>query len=222
MRARAGSWAGITRAAGPGTGRRRPVEPRQHPGHDAVAALALELEQPGRGGKQPRAEALLQQPAGAVQARLHRLGAERETGGGLGRAQPLDLAQHEHGAELLGQRVDRGLEQPAQLAARRQPLRVRPVAGGAAVQVHVVRVVRPGPCRPKVLERDHARGGAPPAERLVDGDPRQPGRESPRLRELAQPGVGAQVGLLQHVLGLGVAPRAGCGRAGTGGGCGAA
>ena len=148
----------MTGAGGPGTGRRRPVEPRQHPATTRSQRSPWKSNSQGESGSRRCAEALLQQPTGAVQARLHRLGAEREAGGGLGRAQPLDLAQHEDGAELLGQRVDRGLEQPAQLAAGGQPLRVRPVAGGAAV--HVVRVVRPGLGRPKGLERDHARPAA--------------------------------------------------------------
>jgi hypothetical protein len=53
-----------------------------------------------------------------VQPGLHRLGSDSEVDRCLGRAEALDLAQHEHGTELLGQRVDRRLEQPAQLGAK--------------------------------------------------------------------------------------------------------
>ena len=45
---------------------------------------------------------------------------------------------------------------------------------------------------------------AQPAERLVHGDPRQPGRETGIAAETFQVREGADVGFLHHILGLGI------------------
>ncbi len=63
--------------------------------------------------------------ARAVQARLHGLVAEAETGAGLARAEPFDVPQHEHQAIVLRQGVYRRLEGLAQFASIRLPLGVR-------------------------------------------------------------------------------------------------
>ena len=109
------------------------MEPVHHPTHDPVAALTLELEQGGRLSEQSPGEVFLQLPAGAVQSGLDRLGPNREEGCGLRRAQTLDFAQHEHGAEFLGQCVHRPLEQAAQLATGRQALRIWLVGGWTVI-----------------------------------------------------------------------------------------
>src|SRR5215218_7544020 len=89
---------------------------------DACASRALERERlPQRGGKL-RIKARAQQPACAMEARLHRLRKYAEVFGGLVDAHLLDVAHHEHDAEGVRKIVDRALKQPADLGPRRRAL----------------------------------------------------------------------------------------------------
>src|SRR5215213_2673305 len=136
-----------------------------------------------------------------MQPGLDRLRPDGEAGCRRGGAQAFDLAQHEHAAEFLWERIDRCRKQLAQLAARGQPLGIWLFGGEVGGEILLVAAVAPS----VGFERDDVAGRTQASERLVGDDAGEPGRERLGLRKLAEPGVGTYVGLLQHVLGLGVA-----------------
>ena len=92
------------------------AQPGEHRLDDPITALAAEVERDRQERVEASAERLLQPMAGPVQARLHGLRPDRQGFGGLGDAHAFHRAQDEHGAKLIGQRVDRAFEQAAQLA----------------------------------------------------------------------------------------------------------
>src|SRR6185295_7000140 len=101
------------------------ADSREHGVDDTVAARRVELEAARRHLANLRRDGAADHRPRAMQPRLHRLGADPEAFAGLARAQPLDVAQHEHGAIGLGQRVDRGFEHARQLLRVGLALRIR-------------------------------------------------------------------------------------------------
>ena len=123
--------------------------------------MAGECEHPAGHDVERGTEARPQQAARAMQPGLHRGFGHLETGRRFGDTQPLDVAQDEHRTVAVGQRIGRGLERDGELAdgdlvlrarrARRQPGRV-------------------------LAERRLPSATALPRQRLVERDPREPGR----------------------------------------------
>jgi hypothetical protein len=174
----------------------RQRETLQHLFHDPVAARAGEGEGALEHVGELPAECPAQQAARPEKARAHRLGEDVERGGGLLDGKLLDGAQHEDGAKLGRQVVDRALEQLADLGARRDRLR------RGMQQV----VERRRPARRRQLSgfvKFHCL--APPldeAERLVQGDAREPSREAGLATPIGECGEGADIGFLHDLLSL--------------------
>ena len=114
--------------------------------------------------------------------------------GGLGGAQSFHVAHHDDDAERVGQRRYLALHDVAQLGMRGLLLRIGRV-GFDERDVHVFS---------SLIEGTDSFAAA--AERLVDGDAREPGRELRVARELVQVLVGVEIGLLHHILGIVVRP----------------
>src|SRR5579883_28670 len=143
---------------------------------------------------------LLEQPAGAMQARLHGLRQNAEQLRGLLDAHALDQARDQHGAERFRQLVDGALEQDAQLALRDGGLGIELAIGiGERDDLRLQ-----GGIVVDDIERHGPATAAQAAERLVHDDAGEPGAE-PRLAAKArEAGEGARIGLLQRVLRLAV------------------
>ncbi len=161
---------------------------------DGVAARAVEAEGILHGVADLRRQPQSQRLVGAVQPRLDRLLGDLQALGGLGRRQPFDRAQHEDGAVRDAERVDGALEQGLHLLPRGNLL------GGGAGRLGFVGhgvIVLPG-------RRLGPMALAEPGVGLVDRDAGHPGREAGPALEAVQVLVGADVGLLHHVLDVGV------------------
>src|SRR5215469_12653481 len=94
----------------------RELQSRQHFFGEPLAAAAREWESVAERRTDMLLHRVLQQAAGAMQPRLHRLGQDADQLGGLLDAHALDQAGDEHDAERLRQFVDGVFEQRAQLA----------------------------------------------------------------------------------------------------------
>jgi len=90
-------------------------DPVKNSGDDAVTTREVELVDRGQRGFDALDEHLLQAPACAKQARLHRLLCDAQTLRDLGAAHSLDRAQDEDRAEVFGKRRHRFLEQRSHL-----------------------------------------------------------------------------------------------------------
>ena len=141
---------------------------------------------------------LAQQFARAEQAGLHGLRPDRQKFGRFLDAHAFDHPRDQDRAEDFGKIVDGPLDEPHDFALGHCTLGiVLSCLGGKRDDVRF----RLG----KRVERNS--GGAQlaqAAEGLVDDDPGQPGRQSGVAAKLAEMAEGAQVGLLQGVLRLGV------------------
>ena len=93
----------------------RCVQARENGVADACAAGSGEGEGVGERGRELRLQGGAQQAPCPVQARLHRLRAQLEQGRRLLDIELLDVAHDEDEAEMLGQTVDRLLEEEADL-----------------------------------------------------------------------------------------------------------
>ena len=160
-------------------------------GDDSIAPWRMEPE-----GTRHWSEAIAHETAnhGAcpMQSRLDHFVAQPQAQPGFGRAQPLDVPEHEDKTIGFRQTVDRGFDHAMKLP------RVGLMLGawiGAGEQCKRRR-------RFAVANRRNAVRGSPARCRLVDDDPRQPGGELRTCFEPVEVGERVEVGLLQDVFDL--------------------
>ena len=166
---------------------------------DALAAATRERKGIPHHRSDVLGHRVAQQPAGAMEARLHRLGHDTEQLGGFLDAHAFDQPRDQHGAERFGELVDGALEQRAQLALRHRGFRVE-------LRIGVGKRNDLGFAGAAIDDRAQRNGRAPSAqaaERLVHDDPGEPSAEPRLAAEHRQAGERARIGFLQDVLGLG-------------------
>jgi hypothetical protein len=151
-------------------------------------------------GQQPGAG----QGAAAVQADFDVLLRQVEGGGGFGGAEVFNVAEGDYDAVLLGESEDGLFEKLAGFSAGGVFFR----AGRRGGEVHGRVSVRVG-----VIELRIAGAQAETGQGFVDGDASEPGGKQRASGELVEVLVGADVGVLHDVLGLGVVAEDGAGHA---------
>ncbi len=133
-----------------------------------------------------------------MQPALHGFRLERENLGGLFHIHPLDHAGDEDETKRLRQFVDGVLDDSLNFALGHGFFRI---GGGGEGELDDLGFER------ALQQRVQFHGGPPaaqPAQRLVHGDPRQPGRQAGIAAKTFQMREGADVGLLHDILGLAV------------------
>ena len=133
-----------------------------------------------------------------MKSRLHRLRTQAELRRSLLDAHLLDVAQDEHDAKRIRQLIDGAFEQAANFRAGRRGFQVAALTG-CRQDDHALSLPVDGV---EVLQFDCRTPLSKPAERLVEGDARQPSRQACVASELPEMGESAHVSFLDCILGL--------------------
>ena len=162
------------------------------------AARAIEREEAGELALELVLDCRAHHPAGPEQPGLDGVGFDVEQRRGLLDAEALDVAQHEDGAEDVGQRVDRLLEELSRFLACHFGLRIG---------LRLAELDDLGAAALLGIDRREFGGGPPlsqSSDRLIDDDAGQPGLELRVAAKATEMGEGVHIGRLHHVLGLGI------------------
>lgn len=165
----------------------------------AGATLSVERECLGKAHRKFFVERLAQQLPGAVQTRLDRLGLDVEQLGRFFDIEPLNVARDENCAKGGRQTVDRLFKKLSHLCLH-----------GGALRIHDLRIERKGDdlrlvgCCLQFGQLDIFLAAAQAAQGLIHGDAGEPRAEAGFSLKGIQMHKGAEVGLLYHILRLGI------------------
>ncbi|MGY4434792.1 hypothetical protein ACVWWO_007269 [Bradyrhizobium sp. F1.13.1] len=134
-----------------------------------------------------------------MQSRLHGLGLDAEQLGGLLDVHAFHHACDEDHAEDIRQLIDGALDDALDFTLGHGPFRI---ACGRSGKFDDLRLERRFGHRAQL---DMRPGASRPAKRLVDGDARQPCRQTGLAAKTVEMGEGADIGFLNDILGFAVA-----------------